>query len=168
MSTHTTVDDVDARLLLELAERPRATVIALAQQIGISRNTAQAHLTRLEKSGALHSFEWRVSPTALGYPLTAFVTTQVTQQMLDQVADELAAIPEVLQVHGLTGHIDLLVHVVATDAEDLYRIAGTILAIPGVVRTDTGLVMRQLVDYRITPLLHRREQEATRSSRVRG
>lgn len=46
-------------------------------------------------------------------------------------------------------------HVVATDVEDLYRIADQILAIPGVERTDTSLVMRELVDYRISPLLHR-------------
>jgi hypothetical protein len=44
---------------------------------------------------------------------------------------------------------------VAAGAEDLYRIAGQILAVPGVERTSTALVMRQLVDYRITPLLRR-------------
>jgi DNA-binding Lrp family transcriptional regulator len=46
-----------------------------------------------------------------------------------------------------------MVHVVAADADDLYRIAGQILAIPGVERTNTALVMRELADYRITPLL---------------
>ena len=49
----------------------------------------------------------------------------------------------------------MLVHVVAADADDLYRVAGQILAIPGVERTNTSLVMRRLVDYRITPLLRR-------------
>lgn len=42
----------------------------------------------------------------------------------------LASIPEVLQVGGISGPTDLLVHVVATGADDLYRIAGQILAIP--------------------------------------
>ena len=51
-----------------------------------------------------------------------------------------------------------LVHTVAADADDLYRIAGQILAIPGVERTNTALVMRELVSYRITPLLQRRAQ----------
>jgi DNA-binding Lrp family transcriptional regulator len=46
-----------------------------------------------------------------------------------------------------------MVHVVAADADDLYRIARQILAIPGVERTNTALVMRELADYRITPLL---------------
>jgi DNA-binding Lrp family transcriptional regulator len=153
------IDATDARILLELAEHPRASTIAVADKAGIARNTAHARLTRLEENGALGSFELRVSPEFLGYPLTAFVTAQVTQRRLDQIAAALAAIPEVLQIHGLSGQIDLLIHIVATDADDLYRIAGQILATPGIERTTTALVMRQLVSYRITPLLHR----ATRS-----
>jgi DNA-binding Lrp family transcriptional regulator len=149
------VDATDARLLLALTEHPRATAIALAEHAGLSRNTVQARLTRLEQRDVLHSFERRIDPTALGYPLTAFITTQVTQRKLDDVAAALDGIPEVLQVHGVSGPTDLLVHVVAADADDLYRIAGQILAIPGVERTNTGLVMRQLVGYRIKPLLRR-------------
>lgn len=149
------LDAIDARLLLELAQHPRATTSALADQVGIARNTAQARLARLEESGVLDSYERRVRPESLGYPLTAFVTVQVTQRRLDEVSTALAAIPEVLQVHGISGPIDLLVHVVAADAEDLYRIAGKILAITGVERSNTALVMRQLVDYRISPLLRK-------------
>jgi DNA-binding Lrp family transcriptional regulator len=149
------IDAIDARLLLALTEQPRATAIALAERTGLSRNTVQARLARLEQGSGLDSFERRIDPAALGYPLTAFVTTQVTQRRLDEVAAALDGIPEVLQVHGVSGPTDLLVHVVAADADDLYRIAGRILAIPGVERTNTALVMRRLVDYRITPLLHR-------------
>jgi DNA-binding Lrp family transcriptional regulator len=149
------IDATDARILLELVKHPRATTIAVADQVGIARNTAHARLARLEQDGTLGSFEHRVSPEALGYPLTAFVTAQVTQRRLDEVAAALAAIPEVLQVHGISGPTDLLIHVVATNADDLYRIAGQILAVPGIERSSTALVMRQLVGYRITPLLHR-------------
>ncbi|WP_030985208.1 Lrp/AsnC ligand binding domain-containing protein, partial [Streptomyces sp. NRRL WC-3744] len=58
-------------------------------------------------------------------------------------------------VFGLSGETDLLVRVVATDAEDLYRIAGQILAVRGIERTTTALAMRELVTHRLTPLLHR-------------
>lgn len=149
------INATDARLLLALTAHPRATAVALAEEAGLSRNTVHARLAALDRTDVVGSFERCVSPAALGYPLTAFVTTQVLQRRLDDVADALGAIPEVLQVHGLTGESDLLVHVVASDAEHLYGIAGQILAIPGVEHTTTALVMRQLVDYRITPLLRR-------------
>jgi len=155
MTGRLAIDSIDARLLLKLAEHPRASTVALADETGVARNTAHSRLTRMEASGVLDSVERRVRPEALGYPLTAFITTGVTQRKLDQVASALSQIPEILQVHGISGSADLLIHVVAASAEDLYRIAGQILAIPGVERTDTALVMRQLVAYRITPLLHR-------------
>ena len=103
----------------------------------------------------LRSFEHRINPDALGYPLTAFITIIVRQQKLDQVGEALAQIPEVLEVYGLSGPIDLLARVVAKDADDLYRIAGQILATADVERTETALTMRQLVDYRVGPLLKR-------------
>ncbi|MQA96883.1 MAG: AsnC family transcriptional regulator [Streptosporangiales bacterium] len=149
------LDGTDARILLELAGNPRATVSWLAERTGLARNTVQARLAALERRSALTSFERRIDPKALGYPLTTYVTTTVVQRRLDEVAAALEEIPEVLQVLGLSGEVDLLVHVVARDADDLYRIAGRILAIPGVERTNTTLVMRELVDYRVTPLLHR-------------
>jgi DNA-binding Lrp family transcriptional regulator len=149
------IDPTDARLLLALVEQPRATAIALTGQTGLSRNTVAARIAKLEQQGVLDSVERQIPPAMLGYPLTAFITTQVTQRQLDEVAAALADIPEVLQVHGVSGQTDLLVHVVATNADDLYRIAGQILAIPGVERTNTALVMRELVNYRITPLLRR-------------
>jgi DNA-binding Lrp family transcriptional regulator len=165
------IDQTDARMLLALAEQPRATAIALSRVTGLSRNTVQARLAKLEQQGALDSPERQIPPAMLGYPLAAYITTQVTQRQLDEVAAALASIPEVLQVDGVSGGIDLLVHVVATDTDDLYRIAGQVLAIPGVERTNTALVMRELVSYRLTPLLRRRAQppaDAARSRRVPG
>jgi DNA-binding Lrp family transcriptional regulator len=149
------VDATDARLLLALAEDPRATVMALSQRLGLARNTVQSRLTRLENDGVLAPFDHRVRPEALGYPLGAYVTVQVVQRGLADVSDALAAIPEVLEVTGLSGVADLLVQVVARDADDLWRITEQVLTIPGVQRTDTALALRRFVDHRVTPLVQR-------------
>ena len=149
------VDATDARLLLALAEDPRASVMALSQRLGLARNTVQARLTRLEGSGALAPLDRRVRPEALGYRLGAYVTVQVAQRSLAEVSDALARIPEVLEVTGLSGVADLLVQVAARDADDLWRITEQVLAIPGVQRIDTALAMRRFLDHRLTPLLER-------------
>lgn len=149
------VDATDARLLLELVDNPRATGVELAARLGLSRNTVQARLARWEANGVLASFERRVEARALGYPLAAFVAVVVDQHKLDPVVDELAEVPEVTEVCGMTGATDLTVRVVARDADDLYRITGRILKIPGVERTNMALVMRELVGPRISPLLQR-------------
>ena len=149
------VDATDARLLLALAEDPRASVMALSQRLGLARNTVQARLTRLESNGALAPLDRRVRPEALGYRLGAYVTVQVAQRSLAEVSDGLAHIPEVLEVTGLSGAADLLVQVAAKDADDLWRITEQVLAIPGVQRIDTALAMRRFVDHRLGPLLER-------------
>lgn len=147
------VDEIDARILRALSADPRATVVGLAETTKLARNTVHSRLTRLESGGALGSFERRIDPASLGFPLTAFILAAVTQRKLASIADALSEIPEVVEVHGLSGVTDLLVHIVARDADDLYRIAGQILVIDGVEKTTTGLAMRRLVDYRLTPLL---------------
>ncbi len=150
-----TLDATDARLLLALAEDPRASVMALSQRLGLARNTVQTRLTKLEQAGALAPFDRRVLPEALGYRLSAYVTVQVVQRSLADVSDGLAHIPEVLEVIGLSGVADLLVRVVARDADDLWRITEQVLSIEGVQRIDTALALRRFVDHRVTPLLER-------------
>jgi DNA-binding Lrp family transcriptional regulator len=149
------VDATDARLLLALAEDPRASVMALSQHLGLARNTVQSRLTRLESTGVLAPLDRRVRPEALGYRLAAYMSVQVVQRSLSEVSDALAHVPEVLEVTGLSGAVDLLVHVVARDADDLWRITEQVLAIDGVQRVDTALALRRFVDHRLAPLLDR-------------
>ncbi|MBU3062363.1 Lrp/AsnC family transcriptional regulator [Nocardia sp. NEAU-G5] len=155
MPTTSTVDALDARILDALSVDPRATVLALAESTGLSRNTVQARLAKFDKQGVLRTFERRIDPAALGYPLDAVIMTRVVQRALSAIAVALEDIPEVTEVQGLSGVTDLLVHVVARDADDLYRIAGRILDIDGVEQTTTALVMRQLMEYRVRPLVRR-------------
>lgn len=149
------VDATDARILRALAQDPRRTVVALAQELGLSRNTVQARLARLESGHAFLGFDRRINPAALGYPLLAFITVHVQQRKLAEITEHIAGIPEVLEGHGLTGTADLLLRVIAVDAEDLFRINGKILAVDGVERTDTALAMGDLIPFRMDPLLAR-------------
>ena len=149
------LDATDARLVQALTDDPRATVMALSQRLGLARNTVQARLARLEAGGLLAPFESRVRPEALGYRLGAYMTVQVVQRSLEEVAAALAAVPEVLEVTALSGAADLLVRVVAVDADDLWRLTEQVLALPGVERTDTALALRRYVDHRVAPLLER-------------
>jgi DNA-binding Lrp family transcriptional regulator len=154
MAERTSLDPTDAHILLRLAHDARTPVVALSDDLGLARNTVHSRLLKMER-GALHSYERRVDLVALGYPIRAFVSVRVRQDRLDAVGESLSRIPEVLEVVGVTGDRDLHVDVVARDADDLYRVAGAILAVPGVRRTSTAFAMRTLVSYRVAPLLRR-------------
>lgn len=120
MDTSRTADTIDVALLRELVAHPDATNLAISEATGLARNTVRARLSRYAAEESLHSFERRIDPAFLGFPLQAFIVTTVKQRKLSTVSDTLAEVPEVLQVHGLSGVADLLVHVAARDADDLY------------------------------------------------
>lgn len=146
-------DAIDKALLEALVDDPRGSYVALADRLGLSRNTVQAHMTHLEASGAFLPFDRRIDPELLGYPLSAFITVTVRQKEIARIVDDIARIPEVLQCLGVSGSSDLMVQVVSRDAHDLFRIDGEILAIDGVERTETSLSMGELIPFRITQLL---------------
>lgn len=151
--TMSSLDHVDLELLDALADDHRATVVALAERLGLSRNTVQARMAKLERSGVFGSFERAMAPDALGYPIEAMVSIVVRQADLPRITEALAEIPEVLQAHGLSGQVDLLARVAARDTQHLFGIDARILAIDGVERTETSLVMGEVIGYRVRPLL---------------
>ena len=149
----TKLDRTDARMLLAMCDAPRATGVQLAATLGLARNTVAARLARWDEDRVLAPVDRCVSPRDLGYPLKAFITAVVDQHRLDHVLVELETIAQVTQITGLSGAADLLIGVVATDADDLYRVAGLILAVPGVERTTMSVAMHEVVAYRTRPLL---------------
>ncbi len=151
--TMTSLDHVDLELLAALSTDPRATVVALAERLGLSRNTVQARMARLERAGVFLSFERAISAAALGFPIEAFVHVTVRQAELPRITAELSLIPEVVQAHGLSGQIDLLVRVACRDTQHLFDTDARILSIEGVERTETSLVMGEVIGYRVTPLM---------------
>lgn len=154
------LDHVDLELLNALADDHRATVVALADRLGLSRNTVQARMAKLDRSGVFGSYERAITPDALGYPIEAMISIIVTQAELPRITAELAQIPEVLQVHGLSGQVDLLARVAARDTQHLFAVDARILAIENVERTETSLVMGEVIGYRVRPLLEEVRRES--------
>lgn len=158
--TMTALDRTDLELLAALADEPRATVVALAERLSLSRNTVQARMSRLEKGGVFLSYERSLSTAALGFPLEAVISIGLRQSELPRIISELARIPEVVQGHGLSGQVDMLVRVACRDARHLFDTDARILAIEGVERTETALVMGEVIPFRVAGLMEIARREA--------
>ena len=148
------LDGIDARLLLALIDEPDATTVALAQRLGVSRNTVQSRLQKLS-AHTLESFQRRISPRSMGYEVEAFMNASIRQGYDHQTMKALSEIPEVLEIFATTGDADLRITVTALSTDDLYRVNRLILDIPGIVRTSTSVVLREFLSYRTKPLLQR-------------
>ncbi|GAA4489590.1 Lrp/AsnC family transcriptional regulator [Microbacterium panaciterrae] len=153
MSTSPELDEIDRRILLARDRSPGASSVELARISGLSRNTVQARLKRLEQADVLGAPSHRIAPKALGHPVLAFVAIELVQGNPRSVAESLRDIPEVLDVYAVSGDGDLMARVAARDNGHLYRVTQRILRAPGIVRTRSTLVMYELIPTRLGPLL---------------
>ncbi|WP_030609062.1 Lrp/AsnC family transcriptional regulator [Streptomyces sclerotialus] len=147
------VDALDARILRLLLEQPRTSVREYARILGVARGTVQARLDRLERDGVITAYGPRLSPAALGHPVTAFAHIEVTQGHLEEVAALLAEVPQIIEAFSTTGGGDLLAKVVARDAAHLEDVIQRLINMPGVVRTRTEVALRERVPHRLLPLV---------------
>jgi len=148
------VDHLDAALIELLAAEPRVGVLEASKRLRVARGTVQARLERMQERGVITGYGPEVDPAALGYEVTAFITLEIRQAGgHDPVAERLAAIPEVLEVHTITGAGDLLCRVVARSNADLQRVIDAIVSTEGVTRSATLISLAAQVPYRILPLV---------------
>ncbi len=147
------IDELDARLLRELDEAPRAGVLELSRRLGVARGTVQARLDRLVQRGVIASFAPTLDPPALGYQVTAFVTLEISQGRGKAVLDHLSRIPEVLEVHTITGQGDMLCRLVARSNDDLQHVLDRLTESPEIVRTSTVIALSNPISHRVLPLV---------------
>ena len=148
------IDSLDARLIGLLAAEPRVGVLEASRRLSVARGTVQARLDRLHARGVITGYGPDVDPVALGHGVTAFVTLEIRQPGgHDPVAGRLAAIPEVLEAHTITGSSDMLCRVVARTNADLQRVIDAIVDVAGVERASTLIALATPLPYRVLPLV---------------
>ena len=168
------MDDLDRRLIDLFATDPRVGVLEASRRLGVARGTVQARLDKLEATGVVTGYGPELSPEALGYPVTAFLTLEIRQEIErsggghDAVGAHLAAIPEVLEAHTITGAGDLMVRVVARSNADLQRVIDLVLAAPAITRSSTVIALATQVPYRVLPLVRGHQLSVGAVSRRRS
>ena len=153
------MDELDRKVLARFAQEPRIGVLQASRDLGVARGTVQARIDKLTEAGVIIGWGPELSPEALGFPVTAFLTLEIRQDSdrhggHDAVARHLATIPEVLEAHTITGAGDLFARVVARSNADLQRVIDLVLQDPAIVRSSTVIALATQIPYRVLPLAH--------------
>jgi DNA-binding Lrp family transcriptional regulator len=149
----TIVDELDARLVRELAEHPRVGLLEIARRLGVARGTVTARLEKLVARGVITGFGPEVDPAAMGFPILAFVSLEIIQGRLDAAVEQLRSVPEVLEAHATSGDQDLLCRVVARDPEHLQDIINDMVHTDSVRRSTSHIALSHQIRLRTQPLL---------------
>ncbi|RIY02760.1 Lrp/AsnC family transcriptional regulator [Aureimonas flava] len=114
------LDDRD-RLLLDLlqddADRP---VQELAERASLSASACSRRIQRLRDEGYLRRRVALVDRRRINLPTTVFVIVKTSRHSggwLEEFRAALASIPEIVEVHRLTGNVDYILKVVLPDVE---------------------------------------------------
>jgi DNA-binding Lrp family transcriptional regulator len=155
------LDTLDVTLIEALTRHPRAGALELSRVARVARATVQARLQRLEEAGVITGYGPDIDLPSAGYTVQAFVTLEIAQGRLDQVASELAAIPGVLEAHATTGVGDVLCRVAATSHTDLQATLVLLNRSPAVVRSTSVIALTVVVAPRVLPLLQARPRSGS-------
>jgi DNA-binding Lrp family transcriptional regulator len=148
------LDAVDKKILAALQENGRMALSAIAERVGVAPATVHERLAKLRASGVVKGFVVNVDPQALGYTVTALVHVRVDlSPPLEKTVEELSAIPEVEEVHLITGEYDLVVKLRARNTQHLQELLlNRLHKVSGFVRSATEVCLSSPLE-RLGPVI---------------
>lgn len=148
------IDSLDVRLIELLFNRAGISVLECARQLGVARATVQSRLDKLRSNGVIASEAPTVDPAALGFSLRTFCSIQVRQNVSHAaIAESLGRIPELIELHTITGDFDMMASFVSRSTLDLQRVIDLISNTDGIIRISTSIALESHFGNRTLPLV---------------
>lgn len=126
----------DRKILTVLQRSGRASNVELAAAVHLSAPQCFRRLRALEERGVIRGYAARVDAEALGLGVTAYVSVRIAGDQFGRVREieqEIAASPQILECHAVSGDSDYLLKVVAHDLKSLSQfLTDRLMQIPGV------------------------------------
>lgn len=137
------LDDRDLHILTLLQSDARISNAEIGRAVGLAPSAVLERIRKLERRGVVRGYSARLDPAALGCGLLAFVFVQADERPgQTDLGEELAALPEALEVHHIAGEDCYLVKLRCPSTDALGRLLKErITMLPQVRRTRTTVVL---------------------------
>jgi Lrp/AsnC family leucine-responsive transcriptional regulator len=140
------VDALDQQLLQLLQVDGRMSHASLARRVGRSRSAVQERVSRLERLGYIGGYTIRRGRAA--GPVRAYLLVTAASVDEAQLAAALGALPAVRVCDAVSGDLSLVLQIETSDIETVDAVRAMVAAVPGVVRTQTAVVLQNRFDRR--------------------
>lgn len=146
MSKHVELDELDHRILDLLHDDGRIPFTSIAKELNVAEATVRKRVSRLLDEGIVNVIGI-VNPKHVGLPVAAMVGVKTAGQNVENIVEELKEWEEVRYASVCTGTYDLMLEVVVPSNEALFHfLTKKLRAVPGVVGSDTSMVMKVVKD----------------------
>ncbi|NOJ27391.1 MAG: transcriptional regulator [Nitrososphaera sp.] len=140
------VDDLDVKILSELAKDASISVPKLSKKINVNASVVYSRIKRLVKKNLIKKFTIVINDEAMGFNVKALTGINMDSKLRDNVLNELFKIPEVREVSEVTGRFDILVTMNAHSLDEMHQIISEKIGrIEGIQKTETFIEMRKTV-----------------------
>jgi Lrp/AsnC family transcriptional regulator, regulator for asnA, asnC and gidA len=135
------LDRINMAIIEQLQQDGRRPYSTLAKAVGLSEAAVRQRVQRLTDAGVIQVVAV-TDPLTLGFAREALVGIRAAGD-LRELAQRLAAVPEIDYVVICAGSFDILIEVVCQDDEHLLELINEVIrSIPGVKDTETFLYLK--------------------------
>ena len=131
----------DQQLLAVMRGNARASTTELAQILAVSRSTVQKRLERLENEGVIAGYTVQLSSEYLDQEIKAHVMITVSPRITADIIKDMEKLDGVRAIYSVSGPHDLIAEVAAMSVTDLDNMLDEIIAIDGVERTVSSVIL---------------------------
>ncbi len=135
------MDKMDRQLIGALRHDARASLSQLAAQLGWSRATVRARLSRLQESGEIAGFSVVLKSDTIRDPVRGLMMIAIEGRGTDRILRQLASMPEVRQVYTTNGRWDVIVEIGTETLEGFDAMLFRIRRLEGVTSSETSLLL---------------------------
>lgn len=148
------LDETDRRIVILLQKEARLSNAEIARRIGMAPSAVFERIRKLETNGVIRAYEARLNPSAVNCGLLAYVSIRSDQMATSRETEQLlAALPEIQELHHITGEDAFLAKVRVPDTEALdLLLRDKIYHIPGIRGTRTTIVLTTAKETLALPL----------------
>jgi len=141
------MDGIDGQIVALLRENARRSFQDIGKRVSLSAPAVKRRVDRLEHEGVIRGYAATVDPAAFGWHAHAFVELFCEGRMSGaEVREAVAAHPEVEGAYTIAGAPSAIIHVRAADTQHLEEALERIRDAPGVLRTQTQVVLSTLFE----------------------
>ena len=145
MSEFKEFDELDRRIIEQLSISSEGSFRQIAKGLGVHPTTLIQRVKNLEKKGVITGTRAKIDYMKLGFEYTGIIQVFVEGQV-DEINERISDMPQVMAVFYVTGECDIVAWVACKDREEFSGTVKAIMAIDGVKKTNTSVIMEMLKD----------------------
>lgn len=141
-------DELDLKILSILMKNGRIPYTEIGKMLFVSGGTVHVRMKKMEESGIVKGQQLIVDHAKLGFDVCAFLGIYLDKSSLyDEVAEQLKAIPEIVNAHYTTGTYSIFAKIICRDTNHLRDVLhDKIQKISGIQRTETFISLDESID----------------------